>query len=254
VRLRLVVQALLILALAFLTARLAWQMLTPVGPFGAAPSAGTVTAADPALAARAFSQGGVGSTPGTPADTSGLALFGVRLSTDPDRSTAILGSAGGSQASFAVGDTVAPGVTLASVGVGHVVLDRSGTRLRLALPDTPAPSMAPAPAAAASLPAPREASPPAAVDAGQLLAEAGLRPRLRDGQPDGYTVIPRGDGAMFRRAGLQAGDVLLAVNGQLLTPERIGEIGQILRSNPSAVVTLERGGERKTLTLQMEPP
>ena len=255
VRLRRLVQALLILTLAFLAARLAWQLLTPVGPFGAPPAIATVTgAADPEMAARAFSQGSHQSTPGASADTSGLALFGVRLAGDPRRSTAILGTAGGSQASFAVGDTVVPGVTLTSVGDGHVVLDRGGTRLRLALPDAPAPSAAPAPPPATLPPAPGPASASAPIDAGQLLAQAGLRPRLRDGQADGYTLIPRGDGDLFRRAGLQPGDVLLALNGQALTPERIGEIEQILRSNPSTVVTLERGGERKTLTLQMEPP
>ena len=254
-RLRQVVQVLLVLVLAFLAARLTWQLVTPVGPFGAAPATPTIPAAlDPALVARAFSQGSTESTPGTAADTSGLALFGIRLAREPNRSTAIVGNAGGSQASFAVGDTVAPGVTLASVGVGHVVLDRSGTRIRLALPDAQAPAITAPPPAAASLPAQGPASTPATVDPGQLLAQSGLRPRLRNGQPDGYTVIPRGDGGMFRRAGLQAGDVLLAINGQALTPERIGEIEQILGSTPSAIVTLERGGERKTLTLQMEPP
>jgi general secretion pathway protein C len=255
VHLRRAIQALLILVLAFLAARLAWQLLTPVGPFGASPAIATVTgAADPGLAARAFLQGGHESSPGAAADTSGLALFGVRRASDPRRSTAILGTVGGNQASFAVGDTVAPGVTLASVGDGQVVLDRGGTRLRLALPDAPAPSATAAPAPVASPPPQGPASVSAPIDAGQLLAQAGLRPRLRDGQADGYTLIPRGDGDLLRRAGLQAGDVLLAVNGQALTPERIGEIEQILRTNPNTVVTLERGGERKTLTLQMEPP
>lgn len=254
-RLRLVVQGLLVVLLAVLLARLAWQLLTPVGPFGAHPAASASGPADPALAARAFSQGGVGSPDAPAADTGGLALFGVRLGADPSRSTAIVGNADGSQASYAVGDQVAPGVTLASVAGGYVMLSRSGSQLRLSLPNAPAALVPAAPLPlAASLPAQTADSAPAAVDPAQLLAQTGLRPRLRDGQADGYTVIPRGDGAMFRRAGLQPGDVLLTVNGQSLTPERIAEIDQILRSTPSVVVTLERGGERKTLTLQMEPP
>ncbi len=255
-RLRRTVQVLLVLLLAFLAARLAWQLLTPVGSFGAAPSPPTAAGpADPALASRAFSQGGAGTVGVPAADTGGLALFGVRTGADPSRSTAILGNAGGTQASYAVGDQVAPGVTLASVGAGHVMLSRSGALVRLELPDAPAaPVTAPPQPLVTSPPARSPGSAPAAVDPAQLLAQTGLRPRLRDGLPDGYTVIPRGDGATFRRAGLQPGDVLLTVNGQALTPERIGEIDQMLRSNPSVIVTLERGGERKTLTLQMEPP
>ncbi|MBW8367080.1 MAG: type II secretion system protein C [Arenimonas sp.] len=246
----------LLVLLAILLARLAWQLLTPVGPFGAPAVAPASGPTDAALAARAFSQGGVGSPDAaSPADTGGLALFGVRLGADPKRSTAILGNAGGTQASYAVGDTVAPGVTLASVASGYVMLSRGGSQLRLSLPNAPAAQAAAAPLPLpANLPAPTATGAPAAVDAAQLLAQTGLRPRLRGGQADGYTVIPRGDGAMFRRAGLEPGDVLLTVNGQALTPERIAEIDQMLRSTPSVVVTLERGGERKTLTLQMEPP
>lgn len=253
--LRRLAQLLLIVLLAFLSARLTWQLLTPVGAFGAAPVDATAAGpADPALAARAFAQGGDAAAALPAADLGGLALFGVRVATDPARSTAILGTAGGPQASYAVGDTVAAGTTLASVEAAHVVLSRGGAPVRLALPEAPAPHLGAPPPAPASLPAAPSVATPAAFDPAQLLAQAGLRPRQRDGGADGYTVIPRGDGALLRQAGLQAGDVLLAVNGQALTPERIGELDQILRSAPSAVVTLERGGERLTLTLPLEPP
>lgn len=252
-RLRLVVQGLLLVLLAFVAARLVWQLTTPVGPFGTLPAAPASGPLDLTLAARAFSQAGVGSSNAVAADTGGLALFGVRLSNDASRSTAIVGNAGGSQASYAVGDRVAPGVTLASVAPGHVMLSRSGSQVRLSLPNAPAPQAPAAPLPlAASLPTQTIGSDPDTVDPVQLMAQTGLRPRLRDGQADGYTVIARGDGAMFRRAGLEPGDVLLSVNGQALTPERIAELDQMLRSTPSVVVTLERGGERKTLKLQME--
>lgn len=253
-RVRGAVHLALILLLAFLLARLTWDLLTPVGPFGAPDTASTPSrGADPALAARGFSQGGSESA-GAVADSSGLALFGVRLGADPARATAIVGNAAGIQGSFAVGEQVAPGVTLASVGPAHIVLSRAGESIRLSLPASPVPSP-PAMPVPATVRAPAEAEAvPARVDAGQLLEQTGLTPRLRDGQPDGYAVIPRGNAEMFRRAGLQPGDVLLTVNGESLTPERIGELEKVLRGNPSVVVTLQRGSERKTLTLQMEPP
>lgn len=256
-RLRVAAQALLLLGLALLGARLAWQLVTPVGPFGAVPAAASAPlAADPALAARAFSLGGAPAAAGPAADASGLTLYGVRQGSAPGRSTAILGQASAGQASYAVGDEVAPGITLVSVGPAHVVLSRDGSRFRLSLPVAP-PSVARAaalPASAPAVQAPAPAGEAPKVDPTLLLAQTGLRPRLRDGQPDGYTMIPRGSGEQFRRAGLQPGDVLLTVNGESLTPERMAEIEPLLRSSPSAVVTLERGGERLTLTLQMELP
>lgn len=251
------VQALLLVALALVAASLAWRLLTPVGPFGAAPPAASrPLAADPALAARAFAAGGAPASTGAAADASGLTLYGVRQGSAAGGSTAILGQASAGQASYAVGDEVAPGITLVSVGAAHVVLSRGGERFRLSLPVAPTSATRlaapPSPLPAARVPAAAGAM--AKVDAAQLVAQTGLRPRLRDGQPDGYTMIPRGSAGQFHRAGLQPGDVLLAINGETLTPERMADIEPLLRSSPSAVITLERGGERITLTLQMESP
>ena len=75
---------------------------------------------------------------------------------------------------------------------------------------------------------------------------------------DGFTVIARGDGRTLRSAGLQSGDVLLAVNGQALTPERLTELGDMLeagsRPGASTTLTLERGDTRHTITLPSESP
>ncbi|HBD21095.1 MAG TPA: general secretion pathway protein, partial [Arenimonas sp.] len=123
------------------------------------------------------------------------------------------------------------------------------------------------PAAVSALPvappaqkAPAEAPEPTgtAIDPRQLLAEAGLRPRLRNGRLDGFTLIQRGDGRTLRSAGLRSGDVLLAVNGEELTPERMAELGQMLQSGAVAggatTLTLERDDQRHTITLQTESP
>lgn len=252
----LVIQVLLLVSLAFLLAKVTWQLLTPMGPFGApATESLSFQPLDPALAARAFLPGAPAASDNQGAEASGLQLFGVRLAADPSRSTAILGSAGSSQASFAIGDQVAAGVTLTSVGPGHVTVSQNGAPRRLSLPEASVAAIAAAALPPASGP-PAVASPGAAeaIDPTQLLAETGLRPRLSNGQPDGYTVIPRGDGSALRRAGLKPGDVLLTVNGQALSPERMSELGDTLGSSPSVVVTIERDGKQQTLTLQMEPP
>jgi general secretion pathway protein C len=232
-----------------------WQLLAPLGPFGA-PSAESLSfePLDPTLAARAFLPGAPATSDNRGADAAGLQLFGVRLAADPGRSTAILGNAGASQASFAIGDQVAAGVTLASVGPGHVVLSQNGARRRLSLPEAPVAAVPAAVPLASSPPANASPGTTEAVDPAQLLQETGLRPRLSNGQADGYTVIPRGDGSALRRAGLRPGDVLLTVNGQALNPERMSELGDMLGSQASMVVTIERDGKQETLTLQMEPP
>ena len=142
----------------------------------------------------------------------------------------------------------------APVTFTHVVLDGPAGLTRLALPGAAAPS----PAVPAPLPAGAPVPDGSRVDPKQLFAEAGLRPRLRGGRLDGFTVIARGEGRTLRSAGLQSGDVLLAVNGQALTPERLTELGDLLEAGrqpgASTTLTLERGDTRHTITLPSESP
>ncbi len=88
------------------------------------------------------------------------------------------------------------------------------------------------------------------VDTKKLLDEAGLRPRTQDGRITGYTLLPRGAGETLGRAGLAAGDVLVALNGNRLTPERYSEIEQELTGAAQVQLTVERGNETRTITLQ----
>lgn len=239
-------------ALAVESLWLGWALLGPVEP-ASAPITGPQARRplDPLLAARAFAPGG--DAPVT-SSADGLALVGLRRAGNPQDSTAIIADGASTQRAYRVGDTVRPGLRLASVALDHVTLQGSGGATRLVLPGGPAPSAAPALPATAPM---REAAPDGAnVDPRQLMAETGLKPRLRDGRLDGFTIIPRGDGRALRSAGLQSGDVLLAVNGEELTPERMAELGQMLQSgdSPGATTTLtvERDRKRHTVTLNME--
>ena len=92
------------------------------------------------------------------------------------------------------------------------------------------------------------------IDPAALLAEAGLSPVESDGGAAGYTIIPRGDGAALRQAGLQAGDVLLSVNGQALTPERYAELPAELAGASTITLTYRRDGQVRSARFQARTP
>jgi general secretion pathway protein C len=247
------IEVALVLVLAAQTARVVWIIADPSGPLGT-PVAEGVAVSDTDLAIlktfNAFAPRGptVASVEGI----DGLSLFGVRVGSRGTGS-AIIASAG-KQSVYWVGEEVAPGAVLKEVAADHVAIahDKSISRLALVARNAP-------PNATASVPsymvAPRPSAPakPAVVtsiDTKKLLEEAGLRPRTQDGQITGYTLLPRGAGETLGRAGLAAGDVLVALNGNRLTPERYSEIEQELTGAPQVQITVERGNETKTITLQ----
>src|SRR5690606_41949879 len=100
--------------------------------------------------------------------------------------------------------------------------------------------------ATANAPQPTSDAATPAVDRAWLRAQMGLRPEQADGRVTGYVVIPRGDGAVLRQAGLQAGDVLLSVNDEALDAERHARLGEIL----AGASTISLRSEEHTSELQ----
>ncbi|MDG2531386.1 type II secretion system protein N [Caulobacter endophyticus] len=125
-----------LLILAAQIARLVWIVAAPPPPLAvkAAPVHRTV---DPKILASfdAFGSAGASSRVGGAAGVEGFRLFGVRQ-TD-DGGSAIIAGPDGVQKSYAVGEAVADGVTLASVAADHVELSRAGARMTLSFPERP---------------------------------------------------------------------------------------------------------------------
>jgi general secretion pathway protein C len=237
----------ILLGLLLLTqvARMAWAVAAAPGP-DYDRLARPLVGADRTLLASfdAFFRSAGGPVTVTTLD---LILYGTRVDPVMGRGSAIIGGPGGAQASFAVGEEVRPGVILQAVDIDNVTLARGGAAEQLVLnqsqggaPVTPAPS----PPASAS------DSADAPIDPTGLVAQTGLTPRIKDDGITGYVLQPQGDGDMFNRAGLRAGDVLVSVNGMRMTsPQSVAAIVERMGQSSQAVFEVERGGKPVTLSV-----
>lgn len=258
-RVRAALEITLVFALAVQAGRLAWLFVEPQ-PAVAAAAANRAPDAAPDFSVferfDAFFRTGAQSSlaEATAAGSSQMRLFGVR-SDGAGGGSAIIGLADGRQVSVGVGEAVEPGLVLQSVGADHVVLARGGSLSRLIFADAPvgaATPPPPPPGPQTVTPQPATAAAPAGpvVDPQRLMAQASLRPRMQGLKINGFTVSATGDGAVLRAAGLQSGDVILAVNGQSLDSlDRIAALRGELTNSASAEIRFERGGEVRTTTI-----
>lgn len=201
----------------------------------------------------------------------GYRLFGLR--TGPDGASAILGK-DGKQASYAVGEGLAPGVVLTAVAADQAWLAANGQRHRLVLPafdaggaragsagalpvgttpvraDAAVSPTVPATNAAAAEPRPPAAGTPApasttGISARQLLDASGLA-----GAAGGLaTKLPGGPSALLRMAGLRDDDVVLSVDGRPLDRSRLDALGGELAGRKQVTLQYRRDGRIHTTTL-----
>ena len=242
------IEVALLLLLALQGARLIWAIATPLGPLGEWRGEGGRVAASPSIFA-AFDPFFRLSQVGQPIAVTGLSLtlHGVREDRASGRGSAILGLPDGSQGSFAVGEDIMPGVKLVSVAFDSITIDRSGAREQLFLDQSePAPTVAPETAAA---PAESQSAP---VEERPVLNHIQFVPRRDASGITGFVLQPRGDGATFRAAGLQPGDILLSVNGRAAaTIERPEDMAREFEMAGEASVQIERGGRQITVPVRI---
>lgn len=177
-------ELLLLALIGIQTARLAWTLATPRGPVGdwrpasaLAPVAGPEVLAgfDPFFRLEGAAAPAV-------VTSLNLKLYGVSQDRATGRGSAIIGLPDGTQRSFAVGEEVMPGVTLAEVGFDNVTIRRSGNPEQLFLDQStpaagaPSPNGAaparPTPPPVASVPAPPSPPAPTANEARDIRADA----------------------------------------------------------------------------------
>lgn len=218
--------------------------------------------------------------PGAPASTTGLILRGTLAERDARSGVAVIDGAGDGERAFRVGDEVLGGVKLAEVYADHVVLSRGGAQETLRLTrDTnldpgnvvrPTPgvakgsttrtSSAALPAGNVAVPAPAASSPWQRTVAhlrdnpAELMQRVQVAPVLDNGKLSGVRVSASGaDAALLAQAGLQAGDVVTAVNGQRIDSIQRGQqIVAGLSAAGSVRVTVLRNGKPTDVTVGLK--
>ncbi|PKM30159.1 MAG: type II secretion system protein GspC [Gammaproteobacteria bacterium HGW-Gammaproteobacteria-11] len=267
----------LVLLAAVLLGRLTWvivepdSVLPPISVGGVDSSSATPSGAQRGyLDIASLSVFGAAAQSGTAVvnapDTSlSWVLKGVLSDPDPQRSAAILAPQGQPERAYRVGASLPGNVRLEQVLSDRVILARDGKLETLRLQRTQ-------PGAARS-PSRRTANLPP-VDSNLSLAEDGgvaridreawmsdperfmdvisASPVMVDGAMYGIEVSPARNAREFEAAGLQSGDVVIAVEG---TPvAEINDYRDILQELTGDTVTLllERGGEPLSITITMD--
>jgi hypothetical protein len=178
----------------------------------------------------------VATPPPAPAgDISGLRLHGLLAS------GAVIGFPSGRQRLVPVGREAMPGLILRRIEQNVAVFDSGGGELRLGFDG---PVQGGAPAAAPALPAGQNARSEEA-----LRYRLGLEPRRAGGRVTGFTVRANVEMPALARAGIRAGDVIVAVNGSAFDEERMQELAWQIANSTRMDFEVERGGQRLRLSL-----
>ncbi len=189
-----------------------------------------------------------------------LRLSGVRVGVDETLSSAYLSLDGGGERAFLVGDPIRDGVVLEEVRADRIFVSHNGTRSEILLAQAPRTETSYALALMGRLPQP-DAPQPGAHDNGSpsiamgamatpfALASMGAAEQ-RDGRVVGWRVsesMPES----ARAAGLQAGDVVTAVNG--VGADQPAALMNAARSGGPVMLSVERGGASITLSVTPDP-
>jgi general secretion pathway protein C len=245
-----------LILIAVQTARLIWVVLAPIGPVGDWRSASAqAPRADGAVLA-AFDPFFRLSASGPVMVTSlNLKLTGVTEDRATGRGSAIIQLPDGRQLSFAVGEEIMPGVTLAGVGFDNVTISHGGSQEQLFL-DQSQPAPVVGADATSTTPVPPGTQPQAVTPqgaqpmAGPVSNAIDLMPRVAGGGVNGVIVAPGRDGGRaFSAAGFQPGDVIVAVNGQRVTS--LEQARAAMGAGGVVSVMVERGGRGVPLMVRL---
>ena len=189
----------------------------------------------------------------------GILAFGTATS-----SRALIADNSGKEKPYAIGDDIPGGATLKEIHADRVILERNGRFETLRLERRVGGG---SPSAAISTPAPQAVAPTTAGGEAitlaqlrtELLREPGkasqyvrLQPVYTEGKLQGYRIYPGANRTLFQSVGLRAGEMVTSVNGvQLDDAAKALQLMGDLREVSEMTLTLERGGQTRTLNLNL---
>ncbi len=269
---RTAIEAALALTTGLLLARFAWLIAAPTDGAGAVQqlaAVNVVSDAHPALALLTQTDPFRSGTPegsqlAVPTSLN-LKIAGLRWSEGKDgSSSAVLILPDNTQERFSVGDQVISGAVLETVATDRVFLRFNGQLQELLLNDPNKPLFGNSPSLASASeasvqpsqqvpapPTPRTSSGAATVTPALLLTDVDMQPELRNGAVAGYRLSPRGQGH-FEAAGLEAGDLILRVNGTSIEGMAPEAIQSAVMSSQSIALDVVRNGAIVRLRLSPE--
>ena len=172
-----------------------------------------------------------------------------------DDSAAIIRLAGGAgEKGFFIGDAIQPGATLKEVASWSIIVDHNGRLEKIsmtkgmALPQAASPVVVNAPARIQQHAMSRVQLNRHMQNLPSLLSEARALPNMVNGRMDGFVITDIVDGSLYQQAGLQNGDVLRKVNGQVISNAgQAMQLYQTLQSATGIDIELTRAGQLQQL-------
>lgn len=173
---------------------------------------------------------------------------------DPKSGFALIGTSAADVKNYRVGTMVPAGARLHEVHLDRVLLDRGGTIESLLMPPrlgVPPPPLPPAAGLVGSASVQRVQQVirenPALLN--QIMTRSAV---LVGGKLQGMRVNPGPNRAAFDKLGLKPGDLVTAINGTPLSDQtRAEEVFNSLSSAAEANITIDRGGNRQELHLNL---
>lgn len=269
--LRLCVELALVLILGVLVARLAWMFISPQASVAALDDRllpamiqrGTTTfAADRTvlIEANPFTSATSAAIPDAPETSLNLKLVGVLMSTGEFGGSAQITTPDNRTSRFVTGDEILPSVALERILSDRVIITRNGETETLLLAGRSAGLSVIADGSQVTVsvddvvPVQTQATPSEYTlrDPDVLFGLLTASPKQDNGRLIGYSLYPRGDVDAFTAAGFVAGDILIEVNGTMVSELDLMELRSEVGASQIAMLTVLRGAAPVTLRLRFD--
>jgi general secretion pathway protein C len=181
-----------------------------------------------------------------PETTLDLKVYGMRADLKGDSSSAIIETPDNKQATYFVGDEIISGVTLKSVDIDFVILDRNGTSERLSRQGRTEDEKAAGSTVALSA---------LSFEAASMIKDVRFYPHREGRKVIGYRVLPqRGADSTLEKYGFERGDVITSINGEDLTQQQVNlpNLWKNLRQSRYANIQIIRNDVPMTIEVNLQ--